>query len=799
MPVSLAVSDDLDRIRYGSDVPPLLATIPPSIGQRRAAGMFMLALLASVLVTWPFATVKLPAIPAFVPIIAAALFISYGVTAVLLFGQFSILRYRALLVIASGYLFSGLMAVAHSLAFPGAFSPTGLNGAGLQSAILLYDIWHAGLAFAAIGYALLRDVDGTASTASTRLTISSSVAAMVVLTGAIFWFLTRYNDLLPVSYVDLHPLGLFRRIIGGVAETAISATALCVIWVRRRTLFDEWLMVALCAIVTELILAALLPGERYNVAWYAARLYQAVTATVVMIVLLAETIRLYAVSLDNTRLYHDLADREAKIRRLVDANIIGIFIADRESRILEANDAFLRIVGYDREDLVLGRVRWTELSPPEWRERDRLTRTQLHSTGIVQPFEKEYFRKDGSRVPVLVGVASFKEGSDEGLAFVLDLTERKRAEEALRESERSLRSAIDGIPGLVGVLAPNGEIEAVNRQILEYCGQSLEELRNWGTNGTVHPDDLPHVAEVFTRSIASGIPYQLEQRLRRFDGEYRWFDNRGVPIRDDSGHIVRWYVLLTDIEDRTQALARLQQMQSDFAHINRVSMVGELAASLSHEITQPIATARNNARAGMRFLEKNPPNLDEVREALRCVVRDADRAKDIVGRIRDHIKKAPPRRERFDLNEATSEVIAMVRSAIAKNRVSVHTHLVDGPVPVQGDRIQLQQVIENLILNAVDAMSSVEKGARVLSIRVQRGEAGDGVLVEVGDSGPGIDPANHERVFERFYTTKASGVGLGLSICRSIIEGHGGKLWVSANEPRGALFQFTLPGPQGDS
>src|SRR5262249_9271409 len=276
---------------------------------------------------------------------------------------------------------------------------------------------------------------GRATTASTRLTISSSVAAMVVLTGAIFWFLTRYNDLLPVSYVDLHPLSLFRRIIGGVVETAISATALCVIWVRRRTLFDEWLMVALCAIVTELILAALLPGVRYNVAWYADRLYQAVTASVVMIVLLAETIRLYAISLDNTRLYHDLADREAKIRRLVDANIIGIFIADRESRILEANDAFLRILGYDREDLVSGRMRWTDLSPPEWRERSLLTQALLDSTGIVPPFEREYLRKDGSRVAVLVGATLFKQGEGEGVAFVLDLTERKRAEEALQQMQ----------------------------------------------------------------------------------------------------------------------------------------------------------------------------------------------------------------------------------------------------------------------------------------------------------------------------------------------------------------------------
>jgi C4-dicarboxylate-specific signal transduction histidine kinase len=160
----------------------------------------------------------------------------------------------------------------------------------------------------------------------------------------------------------------------------------------------------------------------------------------------------------------------------------------------------------------------------------------------------------------------------------------------------------------------------------------------------------------FSRNlIAAGIPYQTEQRLRRLDGEYRWFDNRTVPIRDSSGRIACWYFLLTDIEDRTQALAGLRQMQSDFADINRMSMMGELTASLAHEVLHPIATVRNNARAGMRFLEMSPPNLDEVREALSCVVRDADRAKDIVGRIRDHIKKAPPRRELFDLNEAANE------------------------------------------------------------------------------------------------------------------------------------------------
>jgi PAS domain S-box-containing protein len=503
-----------------------------------------------------------------------------------------------------------------------------------------------------------------------------------------------------------------------------------------------------------------------------------------------------AISLENSRLYRDVADREGKIRRLVDANIIGILIADREGRILEANDAFLHILGYDREDLVSGRVRWTELSPPEWRERDLLTRALLDTTGIVPPFEKEYVRKDGSRVPVLIGATLFEKGGDEGVAFVLDLTERKRAEEAVRESERRLRSAIDGIPGFVGVLAPNGDVEAVNRQILEYCGQSLEELRNWGTNGTAHPDDLPHVAEVFTKSIASGIPYHLELRLRRFDGEYRWFDNRGVPLRDESGRITRWYVLLTDIEDRTQALARLQQMQSDFAHMNRVSMMGELAASLSHEITQPIASARNNARAAQNFLKMQPPDLGEVMEALACAVGDTDRAGNIIDRMREHVKKAPPRKERVDLNVAINEMVVLARSAIIRYGVSVQTRLSEGLVQIQGDRVQLQQVLLNLILNAVEAMDSVEVGVRELLISTEQDQTG--VLVAVRDSGPGIDPAHLDRVFDAFYTTKSSGTGMGLSICRSIIYAHGGKLWAEANEPRGAVFQFALPGTDGE-
>jgi C4-dicarboxylate-specific signal transduction histidine kinase len=237
---------------------------------------------------------------------------------------------------------------------------------------------------------------------------------------------------------------------------------------------------------------------------------------------------------------------------------------------------------------------------------------------------------------------------------------------------------------------------------------------------------------------------------------------------------------------------RLRQLESDLAHMNRLDMMGQQAASLAHEITQPIAAARNYARAALNFLDQQPPNLGEVKKQLGSVVGAADRSGEIIERIRDCIQKAPPRKAHFDLNHAIDEVIVLARGAISRNGVSVQTLLSDGLTPVQGDRVQLQQVILNLILNAVEAMGSVEAGPRNLLISTEQNQT-NGALVAVRDSGPGIDPDDLERVFEAFYTTKTSGMGMGLSICRSIIDAHGGRLWAGVNEPRGAVFQFTLP------
>src|ERR1700722_9819820 len=498
---------------------------------------------------------------------------------------------------------------------------------------------------------------------------------------------------------------------------------------------------------------------------------------------------------ENTCLYDDLAKREAKIRRLVDANIIGVFIGDLDGRILEANDAFLRIVGYDCEDVMTGRINWKDLPPPDWRDRDAQCIKEQEQAGVRLPIEKEYFRSDGSRVPVLVGAANF-EGANQGVAFVLDLTERKKADERLRVSEARLAEAQR--------LSHSG-VAAYNETSILHGSE--ETYRIWGfdpaqgvpsreaVNQRIHPDDRDRVLAEVRRAVIERRDYSIEYRIMLPDGTAKHLESIGRPVFSTGGELVEIVVTHLDVTERKRAEdehERLRQLESDLAHMNRVSMMGELAASLAHEITHPIAAGRNNARAALNFLDKQPADMDEVREALGCVVGDADRAGVIVDRMRDHIKKAPPRKHRFDLNEAINEVIMLARSAIAENGASVKTRLTEGLAPVYGDRVQLQQVILNLVLNAAEAMSGVDGGARELLISTEQSRT-NGVLVAVRDSGAGIDPEHIERVFHAFYTTKSGGVGMGLSICRSIIDAHRGRLWADANEPRGAVFRFTLP------
>jgi signal transduction histidine kinase len=538
-------SDRQNPTQWSRREPQVLANIPPSIGQRRAARILVLALLAILAITWPFATVKLPEIAAFVPSLAAALFISDCVTAVLLFGQFSILRQWALLVIATGYAFSALIVVAHALVFPGAFSPSGLFGASLQSAVWLYWCWHAALPLAIIGYVLAKNTDRGISVGSTRVAISSSCAATVVLVLGMLWFVTQHHDLLPVTFVDVNPISFFRRTIGGVVILVLGGIALCLLLARRRTLLDEWLMVALCALLIEVTLASVLSGNRYTVSWYAGRFYQLVTATVVMAVLLVEM----------TTLYADVA----------------------------------------RSNLLL--------------QHERL----------------------------------------------------------------SLERAV-----------------------------------------------------------------QAQRRERE---------------------------------------ARL--------------MTGDaVTASIAHELRQPLTAMVTTADAGLRFLDRSLPNLDKAKEAFRRIVGDGHRAGALIGTIRANFKSDLRERTTFHLNELIEEALALAHGDLQKHGILVHAEPNSHLPEVIGNRVQLQQVLLNLVMNAIDAMAAREE-PRILSVKSELYEA-DRVVLSVADTGTGIGSQDIDRIFNPLFTTKTDGMGMGLSICRAIIEAHEGRLWFAANSPQGAVFHFTL-------
>jgi PAS domain S-box-containing protein len=383
-----------------------------------------------------------------------------------------------------------------------------------------------------------------------------------------------------------------------------------------------------------------------------------------------------ATSLDNARLYRAVQEREARISRLVDLNIVGIFTFGSESEIIDANNSFLKIVGYDREDVAAGRLRWTELAAPECHELNLHKQHELLGVGSVQPFEEECIRKDGSRVPVLIGLAAFNEERDQperGVAFVLDLSERKRAQDEAIDSERRFREA-----------------------------------------------------------------------------------------------------------------------QMELAHANRVAVMGQLTASIAHEVSQPTNAILADAQAGLHWLEHQPPELDSARDALGHVVQNGMRAREVIERIRELIKKKPARRDRLDINSVISEVVELTKTDAARSGALVRTAFADGLAEVAGDRVELQQVTVNLILNGLEAMSDITDRPRELLIRTAIAASGD-VFVGVTDSGPGLPPADPELLFKPFHSTKPGGLGIGLSICQSIIEAHGGRLWASPHRPHGAILQFTVP------
>jgi PAS domain S-box-containing protein len=494
----------------------------------------------------------------------------------------------------------------------------------------------------------------------------------------------------------------------------------------------------------------------------------------------------------------ELRESEERFRTLVQFSFDVYWESDAQHRIIRQK--FAEGLAYGEAPVAeIGKTRWEmpylEPDAEGWRK----YRENLDAHLPFRDFEIARPASGGGKRYVSVsGLPVFdKTGHFTGYRGVgRHITERKRAEEALRRSEAYLAEAQRLSHTGTTVFNATGPVYFSEES---YRILGLDPQQGLPDRATVlqriHPDDRERMDEAFQEASRQKRGYAVEFRILLPDGTLKFLESTGYPLVSADGELVEILGTTVDVTERRRAqeqFERLRQLEVDLAHMNRLGIMGELTASLAHEILHPIATARNNARAGMRFLDLSPPDLSEVRDALGCIVRDADRAKDIVGRIRDHIKKTPPRKDRFDLNEAINEVIGMVQSSIDRNSVSVRTRFKDGLVPVRGDRVQLQQVVLNLILNAVEAMSSAEKGTRKLSISTEEEQTG-GVRVVVSDSGPGIDPAHLERIFNPFYTTKTSGIGMGLSICRSIIDAHEGRLWADDNQPYGAVFQFTLP------
>ena len=485
---------------------------------------------------------------------------------------------------------------------------------------------------------------------------------------------------------------------------------------------------------------------------------------------------------------------EAKIRRLVEANVVGIVMWNLEGAITAANDAFLRMVQYDREDLASGRVRWTDLTPAEWRGHDEQAVAHLRATGIFQPFEKECFRKDGSRVAVLLGGALFEGSGEDGVAFVLDLSDQKRADRALRRSEAFLSegqrlSQIGSFSWRVATDEVTWSEQLYRIYEFEIGVPVTVEL----IRSRVHPEAVSLLEKMKMVHQAGGGAnhFEWQYRLMMPDRSIKYLHAVAHATRDEDGQL-EYIAAVQDVTARRLSEEARDKARSELAHVARVMSLGTLTASIAHELNQPLSGIVTNANTCVRMLAADPLDVDGARETARRMIRDGNRASEVIARLRALFTKKEPTPELVDLNDATREVIALSASDLQRNRVILRQQLADDLPPVVGDRVQLQQVILNLLLNASDAMTGIEDRPRQLIISTAQAEP-DRLRVVVQDTGVGFDPEAADRLFEAFYTTKSSGMGIGLSVSRSIIETHHGRIWAARNDGPGATFSFSIP------
>ena len=485
---------------------------------------------------------------------------------------------------------------------------------------------------------------------------------------------------------------------------------------------------------------------------------------------------------------------ERELRQMIDSVPGMVVVADSSGRQEYGNKRFLDYTGASADELKgLDGLRLIHPDEQEW-----VTSEWLRVWALGQPLELDHRlrRSDGSYGWVHVRTDPLVD--DQGrivrwYGLLTDIDDKKRAEEALRQSEQHLRLLVETIPALVGRTTPEGRLDYVNQRVVDYIGgPGLIGMRLDHPDDRfahAHPDDRDARARKWSHALKTAEPWEDTFRIRRADGEYRWFYERSEPLLDRDGRVVCWYSVAIDIHDGREIEEVLRSTRRKLSSAMQIATVAELSASIAHEINQPLASVVTNAHAAQSWLSHSPPNLERLRPILERIIRDGHSAAEVVQRIRGLFKDAAPVKAPLDINQTVAEVLNVLSDELRDNSILVETELEADLPMIEADHVQVQQTLINLVHNAVEAMSCVTDRPQSLLLSSRR--QADEILIQVRDHGVGIkDPT---LVFEPFFTTKESGMGIGLSICRSIIEAHAGRIWATANEDAGMTFSFTLP------